>query len=60
MTLTKCINEHSSIGSVQTHKQQYVLNIKKSIANKINCAKKKQITYQITGGWGGGWGTAEK
>jgi len=56
MALTKFINkqsefvEHSSIGSVQTHKQQYVLNIKKSLANKLNCAKKNQITYQITGG----------
>jgi hypothetical protein len=56
MALTKFINtpsefvEHSSIGSVQTHKQQYVLNIKKSIEKKMNCAKKKQIIYQITGG----------
>ena len=56
MTLNKFIIkpsefvEHSSIGSVQTHNQQYVLNVKKSIAKQMNCAKKKQITYQITGG----------
>jgi len=38
MALTKFISkssefvEHSSIGSVQAHKQQYVLNIEKLIA----------------------------
>ena len=57
MALTKFINkqsefvEHSSIGSVQTHKQQYVLNIKKSIAKKMNCAKKNQITIKLQVGF---------